>query len=75
MDAFDVLKTFVATNAISGRERTFKKGEMISAGPDKSGSNVVIEADSSLFIVERSLFDACCRVNRIDGDPGGAPGC
>jgi hypothetical protein len=63
--AFDVLRTFVAKNAISGRERMFNKSEIIIASPERAGPTVAIEVDSTFFVVERSIFDASCKVTKV----------
>ena len=59
--AFSVVRPFKATNAISGREREFKPGETLLSDPGQGDGNVTIEIEKSLFVVERSIFEACCK--------------
>jgi hypothetical protein len=53
---------FNATNAISGHIRPFKPGEIFlcDAKRDSASATVTIEADSSFFLVDRSVFEVCC---------------
>jgi hypothetical protein len=53
---------FDATNSISGHIRRFKPGEIFlcDAKRDSASATVAIEADSSFFLVDRSIFEVCC---------------
>jgi hypothetical protein len=59
--AFTVVQPFKAENAISGREREFKPGEKLISDSAKGEMIVTIEFEKSLFVVERSIFQACCK--------------
>jgi hypothetical protein len=58
---FDVLHAFKATEPISGRERRFEPGAVIMCDTGQTGPTVTIEADMSLFLVDRPIFESCCR--------------
>jgi hypothetical protein len=66
---FNVLRTFEATEAISGRERRFKPGDLVTCDSGQRGSTITIEADTILFLVDRSTFEACCEFRN---EPGSA---
>ena len=59
--AFSVVHAFNATNAISGRQREFKPGETLLCDPGQADGTVTIEIQKSLFLVERSIFETCCK--------------
>jgi hypothetical protein len=54
---YKVHTTFVAWEAISGRERRFEPGVLILCDMGQTGSTVVIEADTILFLVDRFIFE------------------
>jgi hypothetical protein len=58
--AYSVVEAFKARSAISGRERQFKPGETLLSEAKKSGPTVTIEFDHSFFVIDRSVFEACC---------------
>ena len=57
---FDVVRAFEATAAISGRVRLFEPGDKVGCEMGQRGPTVTIEADLSLFLVDRSTFETCC---------------
>jgi hypothetical protein len=59
--SFSVVHSFKATNMISGREREFMPGETLLSYPGQPDGTVTIEIEKSLFAVERSIFEACCK--------------
>ena len=68
---FDVIHAFVATEPISGRERRFEPGEIVSLDSGQTGPTVTIEADMSLFLIDRPTFKTCCK---FKNEPGSAYG-
>lgn len=58
---FDVIRSFAGVAAISGAQRLFKPGEVVACDPAQSGPTLTIEKASAFFIVERSVFKACCK--------------
>jgi hypothetical protein len=62
---FIVVHAFSATNAISGQERTFKPGERLYTLLGQTEQTVTIEANNVFFLVERSVFRACCRFDNL----------
>ena len=66
--AYSVTREFYGTNAISGRVRRFKLGETLACDVNQSSdAHVTLEIDSTLFLVERSIFDTCCVYNYVGG--------
>ena len=66
---YSVTREFYGANAISGRVRRFKLGEILLCDPkSRSGdATVTLEIDSTFFLVERSIFDACCVHSNVGG--------
>ena len=58
---YDVIRAFEATAPISGRKRRFEPGDVIAYDMGQRGATVTIEADSSLFLVDRTTFKTCCK--------------
>jgi len=58
---YDVVRAFKATEAISGRERLFEPGFVISCDTGQSGPTLTFEAHTTLFLVDRSTFKTCCK--------------
>jgi hypothetical protein len=58
---YDVVQAFVAEEAICGREHRFKVGDIIACEMRQRGNSIVIEFETTFFLVDRSVFDACCR--------------
>jgi hypothetical protein len=58
---FNVRRAFEATAAISGRQRRFERGSVVTYDTGQSGPTVTIEAALSLFLVDRSTFETCCK--------------
>jgi hypothetical protein len=58
---YDVVRAFEATAPISGRKRRFRPGDVIAYEMSQGGPTVTIEADSSLFLVDRTTFKTCCK--------------
>jgi hypothetical protein len=62
--AFKVIRPFTALAPISGAQRQFTEGEIVGCDTAQSGSSVTIEvggAFTAYFLVERSVFETCCR--------------
>lgn len=59
---FDVIHAFEATAAISGRAPRFEPGAVVTCDTGQDGSTIAIEADLSLFLVDRSTFKNCCKL-------------
>jgi hypothetical protein len=59
---YDVVRAFEATAPISGRKRQFKPGDVIAYEIGQAGPTITIEADTSLFLIDRSTFKACCKL-------------
>jgi len=59
--AYTVVRPFIASSAISGRKRKFEPGEVIRYHTDESGATITIEADGSFFLLERWVFNLCCK--------------
>jgi hypothetical protein len=68
---FDVIRSFVATEPIGGRERRFEPGDIVTYDSGQTGPTITIEADMSLFLVDRSTFKTCCE---FKNEPGSAYG-
>jgi hypothetical protein len=64
---YDVLLGFVAEEAICGRERKFQPGDIIACELQQHGPTIVIEADTTFYIVDRLLFKACCKFRNEGG--------
>jgi hypothetical protein len=58
---FDILRAFEATEPISGRRRRFNLSEVVTCDTGQAGTTVTIEADTILFVVDRSTFKVCCK--------------
>jgi hypothetical protein len=64
---FSVVQAFKATGAISGRERQLKPGDTLLSDTPQTESMVTIEFDKSFFLVERAIFQACCKWENVGG--------
>jgi len=64
-----VTRQFEAPNAISGRMRQFKPGEMFGcdAKRNSTGTAITVEVDAAFFLVERSILETCCRIEYVGG--------
>lgn len=63
MQLYKVIRPFAAAAPISGSQREFRPGEIIVCDTKQSGSTLTLEAEgafSAFFLVERSVFEACC---------------
>ena len=60
---------FEAPNAISGRLRQFKPGEMFGcdAKRNSTGATITVEVDAAIFLVDRSILETCCRIENVGG--------
>jgi hypothetical protein len=58
---YDVIRGFEATSPISGRTRRFEPGDVIACDLGQRGEMVTIEADASLFLLDRATFKTCCK--------------
>ena len=65
--SYDVVQAFEATAPISGRKRRFEPGDVIEYQLGQGGPTVLIEADASLFLVELSTFQTCCKFKNTGG--------
>jgi hypothetical protein len=65
LQQFEVIKPFTALAPISGAERRFAAGE-ISFATAQSGTTLILTLFTDYFLVERSVFEACCKW----GNPG-----
>lgn len=66
---FDVIRQFEAIDPISGHVRRFEAGEMVTRDSGQFGPNFTIEADLTLYVVDRSTFESCCKFRN---EPGSA---
>ncbi|MBZ5641410.1 MAG: hypothetical protein LAO19_01505 [Acidobacteriia bacterium] len=64
---YDVLQSFAAAEAISGREHRFNVGDIIVCEMRQRGISIVIEFETTFFLVDRSVFDACCKFRNEGG--------
>ena len=62
---YNVVKEFAAIEAISGLKRRFYPGDIVVCNFRQNGDNLVIEVGSSLFLVERSIFETCCKFRNV----------
>ncbi len=72
LQEFKVIRPFEATAPISGTKRQFSPGEIVVCDKKQSGSTLTLEvggAFTAFFLVERSVFEACCKW--ISRDAGG----
>jgi hypothetical protein len=65
--AYDVIQSFVAEEAINGRERRFKVGDIIVCEMRQLIGSIVIEFETTFFLVGRGIFDACCKFRNEGG--------
>ena len=65
---FDVVQRFKAAKAISGAERQFEPGDTFLCDTEQRGATIAIEFGKSLFVIQRSILNTCCK-RRIVG-PG-----
>lgn len=68
--AYDVVLPFEATEAISLRAHKFVPGDVVVCALSQSGPTITIEAKSTLYLVERTIFKSCCKF-RNEGGMGG----
>ena len=61
---FEVIRSFAAVATISGIEREFKPGEMLTCDASLDGPAVTFEAEGVFFIVERPVFEVSCRARK-----------
>jgi hypothetical protein len=66
---FSVVRPFKAVRPISGTERQFEPGEFVVRDTGQHGETIALEFEGSLFTVERSVFDECCRL-KLETGPG-----
>jgi hypothetical protein len=64
---YSVIQRFKATEPISCRERQFEVGDTVLYDIGQTGGSITIEFEWSLFLVERSVFKACCRFKNEGG--------
>jgi hypothetical protein len=68
---YRVLREFEAIEAISQRTKRLERGTVITYDTDQTGPTVIVEADMTLFLIDRSTFKACCE---FKNEPGSAYG-
>jgi len=66
---FDVVQRFKAAKAISGSEREFKPGETFLCDTAQQGATITIEFGQSLFVIEHSILDTCCKRKIVGPGP------
>jgi hypothetical protein len=59
--AYDVVHAFRAISGISGAERRFTPGDVVLLDSGQTEDNIWIESGGTLFQVERSVFENCCK--------------
>jgi hypothetical protein len=64
---FSVVRAFKATSVISGRERQLKPRDTLLSDTPQIESMVTLELDKSFFLVERAIFQACCKWENVGG--------
>lgn len=68
---YKVVQAFAATAPISGTQRQFSPGEILVCDAKQSGSTLTLEvggAFTAFFLVDRSVFEACCKwISRTAG--------
>ncbi len=67
---FDVVQPFEAREAISDRLHRFEPGEVVTCDSGRKGPTLTIEADTILFLVDRSTFDRSCKFKNEGGGAG-----
>jgi hypothetical protein len=58
---FDVIQAFEAKEAICDRVRRFNPGDIVTCDSGQHAPTILVEADMTLFLVDRSTFDSCCK--------------
>jgi len=58
---FEVIRPFAAVTPISGAQKHFERGDIIVCNPAQSGPTITLHKAGNFYIVERSLFKACCK--------------
>jgi hypothetical protein len=68
---YKVIRPFDAKEPVSGAQRQFSPEEIVVCDTKQSGSTLTLEVDgapTAYFLVERSVFEACCkRISRTAG--------
>jgi hypothetical protein len=64
---YEVVQGFVAAEAICAREHQFKPGDIIACEMHQHGNSIVIEFDTTFFLVDRSVFNSCCMFRNEGG--------
>jgi hypothetical protein len=71
LQEFKVIRSFTAVAPISGTQRQFMPGDIVGCDTAQSGSTLTLEvggAFTGFFLVERSVFEACCKwISRTAG--------
>jgi hypothetical protein len=65
---YSVIQRFKATEPVSGREHQFEVGDTVLYDIGQTRASITIEFEWSLFLVERSVFEACCHFKN-EGPP------
>jgi len=61
---YKVIQPFAAVAPISGAQRQFMPGEIVVCDKAQSDSRLTLEVNgafTAFFLVERSVFEACCK--------------
>lgn len=65
---FEVVKKFTARSAISDAERIFDRGEKVICA-EPGASTIMLETGGAFFLVDRPVFEACCKAVRPASTP------
>ncbi len=65
--SYEVVEEFAAKEAISGRVHRFRPGDSVTTELGQDGDTIVVELDSTFFLVERPIFKACCKFQSAGG--------
>lgn len=61
---FDVVRPFAAIATISRAQRQFKPGERVICETRSDDSTIMFEMKSVFYLVDRSVFEACCKARK-----------
>ena len=58
---FNVFRALEGTEPISGRGRRFEPSDIVTCDTGQTGTTITFEADTVLFVVDRSVFKTRCK--------------
>jgi hypothetical protein len=61
---FEVVRPFDAVATISGTPRRFNPGERVLCHSAPDDTRTMFEFESNFFMVERTMFEACCKARK-----------